>query len=331
MDEFDFIKTYLAPLAGPEGLNLQDDAALFTPPENCDLVITKDSLVEGVHFPKQDYSAHTAHKLLRTNLSDLAAKGAKPIGYLLSIAWPDTVDIPKTMKLFCDSFEALQESYEFKLFGGDTVRTEGPIVLSATFIGQVPKGDMVKRSGAKPDEDIWVSGTIGDGYLGLLHVLDPDLQSGLSIKQKRTVKSAYYRPEPRLDIIDVLLKYATASVDISDGLLADIGHIAEASNVSIMLEFEAIPLSSAAKKWIKPDRQSRILDLISAGDDYQIGFSAPQTVRPDIEKFAKKSGLLLSKIGQVSPRSLEHPSIELINGDGKKLDAIQSGYKHKLY
>lgn len=331
VDEFDFIKNYLAPLAGPEGLNLQDDAALFTPRANYDLVITKDSLVEGVHFPKGDYSANTAHKLIAVNLSDLAAKGAKPLGYLLSIAWPDDVNIVQTMELFSKRFNKLQQAYDFKLFGGDTVKTNGPMVISATFIGEVPKGKMVQRSGAKSGDDVWVSGTIGDGYLGLLHVLDEDLKSPLSPAQKEDVKSAFYRPEPRLIMSEFLQKHATASVDISDGLLSDLGHIATASHISLDIELDKIPLSPAAVSWIKTDIRSRTISLITAGDDYEIGFTAPNGSRQSILNFAKNANMKLSRIGEVNPISSNAASkVKLIDSNGERIETVHTGYKHKL-
>ena len=186
MNEFDWIETYLKPLAGPEGLGLLDDAALFKPRQGQDLVLTKDTLVEGVHFFKGEYGAGTAERLMVVNLSDLAAKGARPLGYLLSIAWPkhlDEANLKQWMQGFAKGLGAQQDAFGFKLFGGDTVRTSGPMTVSATFIGTVPEGEMVKRSAAHIGDDIWVTGTIGDAHLGLLlaqkseQITEPDGQA----------------------------------------------------------------------------------------------------------------------------------------------------------
>ena len=170
VDEFGFIGQYFAPLAGPEGLGLLDDAACFTPAPGFDLVITKDTMVEGVHFPNGFYGENVAGKLLRANLSDLAAKGAEPLGYFLSLAWPDHLDIDGFMSAgrnFAAGLEAIQDRFGLTLWGGDTVKTFGPFVATATLIGQVRTGRMSKRSGAQYDHDVWVSGTIGDAYLSL--------------------------------------------------------------------------------------------------------------------------------------------------------------------
>ncbi|MDB2439853.1 thiamine-phosphate kinase, partial [Hellea sp.] len=149
MDEFGFIATHLAPLAGPGGLGLKDDAAILKPSAGKDLILTKDTMVEGVHFPKGHYGGDTAEKLLRVNLSDLAAKGANPLGYMLSIAWPKSID-DRYFKGFAAGLRDVQDAYDFKLLGGDTTSIDGPMVVTATLIGDVPEGQMVTRSGAKP-------------------------------------------------------------------------------------------------------------------------------------------------------------------------------------
>ena len=171
VNEFDFISEYLAPLAGPGGLGLKDDAAILKPRDGTDLILTKDTMVEGVHFPTNDYGTSLSSKLLRVNLSDLAAKGAIPVGYLLSVALPKTVG-SKFFKDFRDGLREIQNLFDFNLLGGDTVVTEGQIVITATMIGEVPTGSMVKRDGAKVGDSVWVSGTLGDAYLGLKTIFE---------------------------------------------------------------------------------------------------------------------------------------------------------------
>ena len=245
MDEFDFIRDVLTPLAGPEGLRLRDDAAVFTPSSGYDLVITKDAMVEGVHFPNGHYGGDVAEKLLRVNLSDLVAKGAHPLGYLLSLAISKPVT-EQDLRGFAQGLRDVQQAYDFALWGGDTVSTSGPFSISATFIGQVPSGQMVKRSGAQVGDDVWVTGTIGDSYLGLQNILGHALKPAPTSEQLWHWEEAYLRPEPRLLMRKIFREYASASLDVSDGFLADVAHLASASGVSLALCIDDVPISKAS-------------------------------------------------------------------------------------
>ena len=300
MDEFDFIATHLAPLAGPGGLGLIDDAALLSPSPDKDLILTKDTMVEGIHFPKGHYGDDTAEKLLRVNLSDLAAKGARPIGYMLSIAWPRGID-KAYYAGFASGLREVQQAYGFSLLGGDTVSIDGPMVVTATFIGEVPKGEMVTRSGAKVGDEIWVTGTIGDAYLGLQSVLGRNLEPTPSQDGILHFEEAYYRPEPRLQFSKALRQYASACADISDGLVADLGHIATASDVSIAIEINDLPLSSAGQIWLlkQSSKEGAYKTLMTAGDDYELAFTSKPTLRDKIENVSKTLGLRVSRIGSV--------------------------------
>jgi len=300
MDEFDFIATYLAPLAGPGGLGLIDDAALLSPSPDKDLVLTKDTMVEGVHFPQGHYGRNTAEKLLRVNLSDLAAKGARPIGYMLSIAWPRGIDTAFYAG-FASGLRDVQDAYDFKLLGGDTVSTDGPMVVTATLIGEVPKGEMVPRSGAKVGDEIWVTGTIGDAYLGLKSVLGDRLIPEPNHDALLHFESAYYRPEPRVLLREILRKYATACTDISDGLIADINHISIASSVKMSLGIEKLPLSNHSQLWVngQKNQEDAFIILSTAGDDYELVFTAPVEAHAELKTSIEKTGLGLTKIGHV--------------------------------
>ena len=325
MNEFDFIKTYLAPLAGPEGLGLKDDAALFKPNSGKDLVLTKDTMVEGVHFPQGHYGGDTAGKLLRVNLSDLAAKGARPIGYMLSIAWPKNID-SAFYNQFAKGLLEMQDAYDFKLFGGDTVSIDGPMVVTATIIGEVPIGKMIMRSGANIEDDVWVTGTIGDAYLGLQQVLGRRLNPHPCPEALGYFETAYYRPEPRLLFRQFLCQYASACVDISDGFVADAAHLSAASHVALKCELQKIPLSKHAQDWLaaQPEYLAAMKTLITAGDDYELIFTA----RPDKEVVlryeAAKIGLPISKIGKAE----KGQGVVCLDRNGKAITFTRAGHTH---
>ena len=328
MDEFNFIRDCLAPLAGPQGLRLEDDAACFTPQSGYDLVITKDAMAEGVHFPNGEYGGNVAEKLLRVNLSDLAAKGARPLGYFLSLAVPPSMTGSHLRGFVCGLSE-VQQAFDFTLWGGDTVSTSGPLVVSATFIGQVPSGEMVKRSGAKLGDDVWVTGSIGDAYLGLQNVLGRTLSPTPTSVQLLTWEEAYLRPEPRLIFRKALRKYANAALDISDGLLADAAHLARASGVSLELSIDDVPLSRASKAWLsgQDDPLKGLESLVSGGDDYELLFSASPSHAGDLLQRAKALGQSVTKVGQVVA-SGEAPLNTLYKGRAVRF--TKTGYRHSI-
>ncbi len=324
MGEFDFIQDYLAPLAAPEGLGLLDDAALLTPPAGKDLVVTQDTMVEGIHFPSGEWGAGTAEKLLRVNLSDLAAKAATPWGYFLSLSLPREMD-KRWLAGFAKGLEAGQQAFDWHVMGGDTTRTDGPLVISLTAMGTVPTGQMVKRSGAKSGDDVYVTGRIGDAYLGLQmalgHKVEPISGQGMMLWEE-----AYQRPMPRVVLRKMLRKFATASVDISDGLIADCGHIARASDASLNLDYESIPFSLPTRAWM--DAQDNSLDafkiLVSAGDDFEVVFTAPLEHRDAIKKSAQIANVSVTKIGHV----VMGEGVSCHKADGKILSFTRTGYTH---
>jgi len=326
MQEFDLIKTYLAPLAGPEGLGLLDDAALFKPTSGQDLVLTKDTMVEGVHFPNGRYGGDVAEKLLCVNLSDLAAKGANPKGYLLSIAWPRSLPLDPNFKDFAAGLDSIQRRYNFKLYGGDTVSTDGPLVVSATLIGEVPSGKMVTRSGAKTGDRLWLTGTIGDAFLGLQGVMGHDFKRIVSSDDLRFWDEAYYRPQPRLLWRHALQNYASAALDISDGLAADVGHLAKASGVAIEIDAQKIPLSKPSKRLIMHDKYYSLIDLLAGGDDYEIAFTAHPRDADKIAQAAESIGLPVKPIGYVKAGA----GVQILGIEGKPILLEKTGFKHFL-
>lgn len=325
MDEFDFIRDILSPLAGPEGLKLEDDAACFTPKDGFDLVITKDAMVEAVHFPKGHYGGDVAEKLLRVNLSDLAAKGARPLGYFLSLAIPKAMDAAH-LKGFAAGLRDVQQSYDFTLWGGDTVSSTGPLIVSATFIGEVPRGEMVRRSGAKVGDEIWVTGTIGDAYLGLQTALGKRLSPQPTPDNLWHLEEAYLRPEPRLLFRKALRKYASAALDISDGFLADGGHLARVSQIGLHMQLSNVPFSKAAQNWLdgQTDQHEAYEALLSGGDDYEILFTAPSKNRAALKQYATKIGVRLTQVGAV----VNSAGLKCFNTNGEAIVFSKTGYKH---
>ena len=324
MDEFDFIAVHLAPLAGPGGLGLKDDAAIMTPPQGKDIILTKDTMVEGVHFPQGHYGGDTAEKLLRVNLSDLAAKGATPMGYMLSVAWPKGID-SKYFGGFAAGLRDVQQAYDFKLLGGDTTTIDGPMVVTATLIGEVPASKMVPRSGAQAGDDIWMTGTIGDAFLGLQTVLGQALKPQPDPAALWHFEEAYFRPEPRLLFRKTLRQLANACADISDGLVADAGHIAKASDARFEINADKIPLSSHAGVWLsgQGDEDNAFKTLITAGDDYELVFTASPRFAEELRKSARSIGLRLSKIGRV-----ETGEGVAVLSDGETIIFGKTGHKH---
>lgn len=280
MDEFDYIARLLRPLAdAPDARGLLDDVAVVPSRPGFDLVVTKDAIVEGVHFLPDDPLDLVARKLLRVNLSDLAAKGAEPYGYLLATAWSAPCG-EKERAAFTEGLKTDQAAYGLRLLGGDTVSTPGPLTLSATLLGWAPAGRAVSRAGARPGDLLYVTGTIGDGGLGL-RAAKGELWT-LKAEAVERLARRYRVPEPRVDLAQRVLADASASADVSDGLLADTGRIAEASGAGIDLDLDPIPLSTETTAWLAAeDARDGRLFLASAGDDYEIVFTAPPEVAVD--------------------------------------------------
>jgi thiamine-monophosphate kinase len=237
-----------------------DDAALLTQTPGQSLVITTDNIVEGVHFLFDDPPDLIARKLLRVNLSDLAAKRARPWGYFLNTTW--RLDMaPGFLQAFAKGLAQDQAIFGLKLFGGDTTSTAGPLVLSATLIGLVEEGAMLRRSGARAGDLLQVSGTIGDGALGLEAARSDDPKLAPLIDR-------YRLPQPRFDLAEAL-GAAHACADVSDGLIADAGHLAAASGLAVTVALDLIPLSRVASEWAGDGTQG-LIELATAGDDYQL-------------------------------------------------------------
>ncbi len=297
-DEFDLIARFLAPLADdPAARGLIDDAALLVPPAGMDLVLTKDALCAGIHFFADDEAAAIAKKALRVNLSDLAAKGADPLGYLLALALPRdwTVD---WIDGFTDGLAEDQKRYGISLLGGDTIRSSGGLMISVTAIGTVPTGGMVPRDGARAGDRVFVSGTIGDAALGLHLQRDRSAARDLSLSQADIDEmiDRYSLPRPRMALGLVLRDFARAAIDVSDGLAGDLGHLCRAAGLSARIELDAIPFSDAVRRAFSADPDWRAR-AITGGDDYELIAAVAPEKAENFKHAAQKTGLHVTEIG----------------------------------
>ncbi len=267
--EDEIIARVFAPIAGPAALGLKDDAALLEPGQE-PLVVTTDMLVAGVHFYAADPPALIAKKALRVNLSDLAAKGAEPVGFLLSLALPSDWT-NEWLSAFAAGLAEDAHSYSAPLIGGDIASTPGPLTISITALGRASR--FVPRSGAKPGDAIFVSGPIGDAALGLALRRDPALAARVSSSARDHLIGRYLLPHPRLDLASWLGVHANAAMDVSDGLAGDLTKLARASGVGAVIDLPIVPLSEAAREAVALD--PRLFETaITGGDDYEILFTA---------------------------------------------------------
>lgn len=314
MDEFDLIRRYFAPLVTLPGADgLRDDVAEIAP----GLIATKDAIVEGVHFLPGDPLDTVAQKLVRVNVSDIIAKGGKPDAALLALIWPKGRP-HEQLEDFARGLGKDLQRWGAHLVGGDTTSTDGPLTLSLTLLGKVGARGPVRRSGAKPGDDVWVTGDIGDGWLGLqaaTGALGP-----LIAEAHNQLVSRYRVPEPpRLPFADLISARASASIDISDGLVADAGHMAEASSVRVLIEAALVPLSPTATHYIE-NGKADLRALLTGGDDYQTLFTAPPAAR----RAMRTSGAKLTRIGRVSAGE----GVFVLGADGQPLQFEASGWRH---
>ncbi|HUB85258.1 MAG TPA: thiamine-phosphate kinase [Rhizomicrobium sp.] len=320
--EFELIAKLFAPLSchAPGAYGLTDDAATIAPPAGEELVVTADLLTEGVHFRTADPPDRIAKKAVRVNLSDLAAKGAKPLGYLLSLALPRRLDMT-WLEVFAHGLAEDQNEFAVVLVGGDTTATDGPFTVAVTAFGTLPVGSMIRRNGAKAGDLIFVSGSIGDAGAGL--ELLNDTASPGAVAQSQTLVDRYQLPTPRTILGQALRGAAHASLDVSDGLLADLGHVARTSGVRTLVNAEAIPIS-AARMAVKGQSLEAVIAAATAGDDYEIAFTAPATARDEILRIARNANTPVTQIGQV----VEGAGVALLDSFGAEIPVSRKGYEH---
>jgi thiamine-monophosphate kinase len=316
--EFDIIQRYFSHPAPSAVLGIGDDAALIRPTADRELAVSTDMLVSGQHFFADVDPCMLGHKSLAVNLSDMAAMGAMPRWATLSLALPEnTAGDEEWLQAFSSGFFGLARTHQVELIGGDTTR--GPLNICVTIMGEVAKGKALRRSGARPDDDIWVSGRLGDAALALAH------------QQRRIVLeaceldgcfSALHSPTPRVALGQRLIGLAHSAIDISDGLLADLGHILQNSNVAATIHVDEINCSASIKKRLPHPLAMKC--LLAGGDDYELCFTASPAVRAKIERLSREERIPLTRIGKVGGGE----GLVVLDAAGRAVTLETKGYDH---
>jgi thiamine-monophosphate kinase len=320
------IARYFAPLAkNPGAFALLDDAAVIDPPAGCDVVLKTDGIVAGVHFFPDDPPDTVGRKALRVNLSDLAAKAARPLGFLLTLALPKEIG-DAWLAPFARGLGADADFFGCPLFGGDTDRTPGPITISIAVLGAVPHGKMLRRAGAQPGDRLVVTGTIGDAALGLMLRRDPAAagRCGLTRDQQDELRSRYLVPEPRMAIAELLGRHASAAMDVSDGLAGDLAKLCRASGVTAAIEAARVPLSQPARAALAGE-PALIEPILTGGDDYEVLASVPQAEVGALRDQARAKGVAITDIGVVLPGVEE---ARVLDRDGRALAFARPSFSH---
>ena len=320
LGEFGRIREYFAPLAGLGSLDLTDDAALLDCPPGYHLVVTVDQLVEGVHFLPDDPPELIARKLMRRNLSDLAAMGATPRYYLVTSALPKSCD-DDWVRRFAGGLTEDQHRYGVALLGGDSTSTQGPAMLTLTAIGHVAVGQEIRRKGAQPGDRVWVSGTIGDAWLGLkaLRGEYPKLAPG----HRDALVNRFRLPKPRVELGPRLAGLAHAMIDVSDGLVGDLGHICETSSVAASVELPLVPLSQGARELVATD-PALLATLVTGGDDYELVFAAPPDADEEIASLSRSLKLPITRIGAIEAGA----GVRVVDDQGRAVPLAKAGWRH---
>jgi thiamine-monophosphate kinase len=319
------IARHFKPIAKhPGALGLTDDAALLSPPPGQALVVTADAIVGGVHFFADDPADAVARKALRVNLSDLAAKGAKPAGFVLTLALPKGLG-DAWLKSFARGLGADAKKYRCPLLGGDTVYTPGPVTISITAFGTVPNGTMVRRAGASVGDHVIVTGTIGDAALGLRLRKERAIAKRwkLSAAMRRHLLSRYLVPEPRNALAETLRRHASAAMDVSDGLAGDLGKLCRASGVGAIVETANVPLSKAARAAVAAEPKA-IEAILTGGDDFEVVAAVPPRKLKAFLAAARRAGVAVSQIGRVTAGQ----GVRFQDGNGRQLRFRRASFSH---
>jgi thiamine-monophosphate kinase len=309
--EFSLISRHFRPLAGEGALDLEDDAAVLAPPPGRELVMAADAMVAGVHYFPDDPPDSVARKLLRVNLSDLAAMGAAPLGYLLTVSAPQaTAD--DWFAGFAAGLAADQSEFGLSLLGGDTTSTPGPVTLSLTIIGHVAPGRAIRRRGARPGDEVWVTGTIGDGALGLAVSL------GRLNDPTGYLRARYRVPSPRLGL--PLAGRVRAAIDVSDGLLQDLGHLCRLAACGAEVAADQVPLSDA----VRAAGPAWLADCLGGGDDYELLTAVAPGEGEALAADCAALGVSLTRIG----RFVAETGVRVVDKDGAPLAISHHGWSH---
>lgn len=312
--EFELIDRYFVRPTRRAALGIGDDCALIAPRAGHQLAVSNDMLVEGRHFLSTVAPERLGHKALAVNLSDLAACGAEPVAFVLALA------LPRAEAAFLEGFAhglfALADAHRCELIGGDTTR--GPLTISITVFGEVPIGQALLRSGARPGDDLYVSGTVGDARLALEAFRGT---VSLAVDAFETARSAMERPQPRVALGIALRGVATSAIDVSDGLLGDLGHILRRSGVGATLEVDAVPVGPALAGQAPALRREYAL---AGGDDYELIFSAPEASAAAVRAAAASAGVAVTRIGRIE----RGPGLRLVDAGGRRLSDTFGSFDH---
>jgi len=317
--EFDIIRRYFKRAASNAVLGIGDDAALIGIAPGNELAVSTDTLVCGKHFFADTDPYRLGHKSLAVNLSDMAAMGAEPRWVLLALTLPETLAQHNQtwLQQFSAGFFALAEQHHVELIGGDT--TAGPLNICVQILGEIAKGKALRRSGAKSGDDIWVSGTLGDAALALQHLLG---KIALEPDEIGQCLPALLTPEPRIELGRRLIGLAHSAIDISDGLVADLGHILQDSEKSAVIHLQSIPCSPVLKKRLPQSAATAC--LLAGGDDYELCFTAPAAHRAEIAILAVELCIPLTCIGEISSGA----GLIVKDAQGKTMTLETTGYDH---
>lgn len=316
MNEFDIIEKYFAPLfSGSANVVLAggDDCAILNVPEGRDLCVSTDTLVTGVHFPRDAAAKVVAHRALAANVSDLAAMGATPLSCVLALTL-SAVD-HDWLKDFSEALGDCTKRWDIPLVGGNLARGN-ELSLTFSVMGTVARGKSLRRSGAQPGDAVYVTGSPGEAGAGLAQM---QRDAGAT----NELVSRYYYPEPRIGLAADLIGLATAAIDISDGLVADLEHLCKASQVDSIIHQRSLPLSSILTE--STSKEQAFTFAVSSGDDYELCFTAPVEAEENLSALSEKWQVPITRIGSVDAGSGE---VRLIDDDGRILDISARGYRH---
>ncbi|MGE0357351.1 MAG: thiamine-phosphate kinase [Burkholderiales bacterium] len=313
--EFDLIARHFTRPAKNAVLGVGDDCALVDVSNGMDLAVSTDTMVSGTHFFPDVDPETLGHKALAVNLSDMAAMGAMPYWAMLALTVPEVNH--DWLAKFAKGFFDLAEEFGVSLIGGDTTR--GPLTLTVTIMGEVPAGAALRRSGARPGNDIWMSGHLGDAALAVAH-----RRGTLELTEEdyREAVMRLYEPTPRVKLGQALRGLATSAIDVSDGLLADLDHVCTLSKVGATVEAERLPVSAIGARHI--DTPAGLTAVVAGGDVYELCFTAPATARDSIEDLTEVLGVPLTRIGEIR----KGRGVSLLGADGKPIAVDGRGFDH---
>ncbi|MBS0240750.1 MAG: thiamine-phosphate kinase [Proteobacteria bacterium] len=320
------IAEFLTPLAAgfPGALGLKDDCAVFAPSPGMEIVLKTDPIAEGVHFLSDDDPADIGWKALAVNVSDLAAKGAMPRAYLMALSFP-LAPTRAWMTAFARGLGEAQVAFGIQLAGGDTDRRPGPITVSITVLGEVPAGRMVRRATARPGDLLYVTGQLGRGALGLALHRDPILAQRWRVSTADAAAEVrrFHRPEPRLALREALLGHASAAMDLSDGLVKDLGRMAKASGCGAQVLASLVPRSAVGNAAIADDPE-HWASILATGDDYEVLAAVPPDRARHFEDLAAASPFPVTRIGEMTAGG----RVEILGADGTPLTFDRTGWDH---